>query len=311
MIFFFYGPNGYAARQEIHRLRDSYVQKTGSDLGFERLDGTRQGLQDLRSVLQTAPFLVTSRLIVVEGLGTTKPAADALTKVLEAVPASTVVVFYDAETDSRTAYYKTLLKSARPIKFEMLTSSDLIEWLDKKVKRLGGSLTRPAAQALLDACGDDQWRLEGELTKLVNYNSVVTPEAVKLMVVPTLNQSIFDLTEAMSAGRGRAALVSYQNLLAERVNEHYILTMVTWQLRNLLFARCAGGITPTELSKVAGLSPYVASKAVTAAKGYEEATLRAAMIAAAECEYRIKSGLEPSERAVERLILEVAARRYL
>jgi DNA polymerase-3 subunit delta len=309
MIFFFYGPNVYAARQEIHRLRLSYITKTGSNLGFERLDGTRQGLQDLRSVLQTVPFLVTSRLIIVEGLGTTKPAADAFTKVLEAIPSSTVVVFYDSVTDSRTAYYNALLKMSRPVKFDLLNHSDLIEWLVKRSKQLGGIISRPAAQLLLTVCGDDQWRLEGELIKLISYQIEVTVETIHLMVVPSVTQSIFDLTEAMTAGRGRVALLGYQNLLSERVNEHYILTMVTWQLRNLLLAKSAGGITPSELSKVAGISPYAAGKAVMAAKGYNETTLRIALVSAAECEYRIKSGLELPERAIERLILEIAARR--
>ena len=52
-----------------------------------------------------------------------------------------------------------------------------------------------------------------------------------LLVVPTLNQSIFDLVEAMTAGRGKMAMGAYHELLAERTNEIYLLTMVIWQLR--------------------------------------------------------------------------------
>ena len=309
MIFFFYGPNAYAARHEIHRMSEAYVKKTGSDIGFERLEGAGLTLKGLQTTLQTSPFLATSRLVIIDDFGKVKVTSEALEHTLASIPSTTVAVFYDSDVDQRTAYYKTMHKVARNVKFEAMTGSQLIAWVTNETKRLGGTIERPAAQALLATAGEDQWRLSGELSKLVSYQPKVTAETVAFLVVPTLNQSIFDLVEAMTAGRGKAALGAYHELLAERTNEIYLLTMVIWQLRNLLLARTAHGLAPNDLAKVAGMSPYVAGKAMQAARAYDESTLKQAFLAATECEYRIKSGREPAQPAVERLILEVATKR--
>jgi DNA polymerase-3 subunit delta len=309
MIFFFYGPNAYAARHEIHRMTEAYIKKTGSDLGFERLDGSNLTLKGLQATLQASPFLATSRLVIVDDFGKVKVTGEALEAAMAVIPSTTVAVFYDAEVDQRTAYFKTMQKIARSVKFEAMTGAQLVAWVSAETKRLGGTIDRTAAQALLAAAGEDQWRLSGEINKLVNYQSKVTPETVALLVVPTLNQSIFDLVEAMTAGRGKAAMSAYHELLAERTNEIYLLTMVIWQLRNLLLARTAVGLAPNDLAKVAGMSPYVAGKAMQAARSFDESALKQAFLAATECEYRIKSGREPAQPAVERLILEVATKR--
>jgi DNA polymerase-3 subunit delta len=309
MIFFFYGPNAYAARQELHRMTKAYTQKTGSDLGLERLDGSSLTLKGLQATLQASPFLATSRLVIIEDFGKVKVTGEELEASLAAIPSTTVAVFYDSEVDQRTAYYKTMHRVARNVKFDNQTSAQLVTWLINEAKRLGGSIDRPAAQALLAAAGEDQWRLSGEISKLVSYKPKVTTETIQLLVVPTLNQSIFDLVEAMTAGRSKAALGVYHDLLAERTNEIYLLTMVIWQLRNLLLARTAHGLAPNDLAKVAGMSPYVAGKAMQAARAYDETTLKQAFLAATECEYRIKSGREAAQPAVERLILDVATKR--
>lgn len=309
MIFFFYGPNAYAARHEIHRMTEAYIKKTGSDLGFERLDGSSLNLHTLQATLQASPFLATSRLIIIDDFGKVKVTGEALEKVLASIPSTTVAVFYDGEVDQRTAYFKTMHKVARNVKFEAMNGSELTAWIMAEAKRLGGSIDRTAAQALLTTAGEDQWRLSGEINKLVNYQPKITTETIALLVVPTLSQSIFDLVEAMTAGRGKAAMSAYHELLAERTNEIYLLTMVIWQLRNLLLARTAVGLAPNDLAKVAGMSPYVAGKAMQAARSFDESTLKQAFLAATECEYRIKSGLDPAQPAIERLILEVATKR--
>jgi DNA polymerase-3 subunit delta len=309
MIFFFYGPNAYAARHEIHRMTQAYIKKTGSDLGLERVDGSNLNLKTLQAALQTSPFLATSRLVIIDDFGKVKVTSEALEASLAVIPSTTVAVFYDSDVDQRTAYYKTMHKVARSVKFEALSTPHLITWITNEAKRLGGSTDRAGAQALLSTAGEDQWRLSGEISKLVSYQPKITPETVALLVVPALHQSIFDLVEAMTAGRGKAALGVYHELLAERTNEIYLLTMVIWQLRNLLLARTAHGLAPNDLAKVAGMSPYVAGKAMQAARAYDESTLKQAFLAATDCEYRIKSGLEPAQPAVERLILEVATKR--
>src|ERR1700684_3697593 len=99
MIFFFYGPNTYAARQQLAKLVVEYEKKTGSNLGLERIDGAKVKPDALNASLQAAPFLATSRLVIVEDLGLNKAVAATVDRYLKNIPATTVAVFYDPTVD--------------------------------------------------------------------------------------------------------------------------------------------------------------------------------------------------------------------
>jgi len=110
MIFFFCGPNTYAARQQIAKLVAEYTKKTGSNLGLERLDGARLKSEELTATLQAVPFLSRSRLVIIEDLGSNKAIAPNIASYLKGIPATTVAVFYDPAVDQRGSYVKQLPK---------------------------------------------------------------------------------------------------------------------------------------------------------------------------------------------------------
>ena len=306
MTFFFYGDNVYALRQQLAKMSAEYLKRTGSDFGLQRIDGAAAKPQELAAVLQAAPFLATSRLVIVENAAANKSAK--VGALMATVPDTTVAVFVESQVDRRTTAYKDLGAADRVIEFKPLPPGQLVSWVVAEVKRLGGSIGRPAAQALVDLVGDDQWRLAEEANKLVNFSSDITVDAVKDLVIASVDQSIFDLVDAMTAGRVSVALAGYRTMLDRRESEIYILTMVQWQLRNLLWAVTApNGITQAELAKAAGLSPFVAGKAIAARKHSTEAILVAAYILASEAEFDIKTGRIKAEAAVEQLIYNVAA----
>ena len=306
MIFFFYGQNSYALRQEVRRLTDTYVSKTGSNFGLERVDGLKVTAQELTAELQTVPFLSTSRLVIVQELGSNKTVAGRSRR-SPRMPASTVVVFIDTEVDRRTSYFKTLSGIAKAVEFSQLSGSKLETWVRQEVARQSAKISPNATRRLIELVGEDQWRLSSEIGKLSNYSEEITPATVEEMVEPAFSETIFNLVDAMTAGRGGLALKLFQGLIQQKTSEIYILTMIQWQLRNLLLAKASGGITPSELAKQTGISPYVATKVVAKRRDFSLDILKAAFTAAVDCEYRIKSGQAPAEAAVEQLIFQISS----
>lgn len=306
MIFFFYGANSYAARQQLAKLTAEYVKKSGSDFGLERLDGARLKPDELQGALQAAPFLANSRLVIIESLGTNKTVAAKVGDYLTDVPATTVAVFYDPNVDQRTSYFKTLSAAAKAIKFEPLATPRLHQWVAREAAKHDATIERPAIGRLLDLAGEDQWRLAGEVAKLAAYRSPITVAEVDAMVEESQTESIFNLAEAMTAGRSEDGLRLYARLREEGLNEMYILTMVIWQLRNLLLAKTAGQTTPPELAKAAGMSPYVAGKMLSKRHLVDEGRLKDAFVEAVDTDYQIKSGAGTADVLVEQLIYRVA-----
>jgi DNA polymerase III delta subunit len=307
MTIFFYGPNTYALRQQLAQMMAAYRAKAGSDFGLGRVEGAAVKAHDLQATLAATPFLASSRLVIVEGVAANKPAAEKLAGVMAAVPATTVAVFVEREVDQRTVAFKALNRADKVVKFEALSGPKLLGWMRGEVQRLGGNIEPAAVRELVDRAGEDQWRLAGEINKLVNFGSEITVAVVQELVVPSVERSIFDLVEAMTAGRVAAALSSYRALLNHKESEMYVLTMIQWQLRNLLLAKTAPPVLgPAELAKAAGMSPYVAGKMMSAQGGMDEGVLRAAHRAAVDCEFDIKTGRLKAEVAVEQLIYKIA-----
>jgi DNA polymerase-3 subunit delta len=307
MKLFFYGPNTYEMSRQIRQMTEAYLKKAGSDFGLERLDGAAATVAQLNSALQASPFLANSRLVIVEGIAQNKSLGEKLTKLMEGVPASTVVVFADRTVDQRTSVFKQLMKADKVVKFEALTGPKLLGWAKAEVESQGGTAEPAALRELVETAGEDQWRLSGEINKLVNYNPAVSVKLVRELVAPSVEQSIFHLVEAMTAGKAAPALAGFRRLLERRESEMYVLTMVQWQLRNLLLAKAApAAMTPAELAKAAGMSPYVAGKMMEAQGGLGDSALKQAYQLAADCEYDIKTGRLKGEPAVEQLIYRVA-----
>lgn len=306
MIFFFYGPNTFAARQQIAKLASEYIKKTGSNLGHERINGAKVTYQELSSSLQASPFLAASRLVVVEDLAINKALHPKVADLTAAIPSTTIAVFYDPAVDQRTSYFKHMFKVAKTVKFEPLATAQLHRWIQQEVVRLDAEIEGGAISGLLARAGEDQWRLQNELTKLAGAKTHITAELINELVVANQNETIFDLVEAMSSGRTGRALEIYGQLRAEQMGEIHILSMVIWQLRNLLFAKVAGNMTSTELAKKAGMSPYVAGKMQTKQRNIHEDIIKNAFLQAVDTDYRIKSGQGAADALVEQLIYQVS-----
>lgn len=306
MTLFFYGPSTYLLHQQTEQMVQAYLKKTGSDIGLERIDGSLAKPAEIRAALQAAPFLTSSRLVVITGLSAAKSTLDKLGNPMALVPKSTVAVFAEPAIDQRTAAFKFLSGADKVVKFEPPTPTQLASWVKRQVESLGGSIDRPAVTALLKRAGDDQWRLSQEIAKLVSYDPAVSAESVALLVVRSPDATIFDLVEAATSGRVADALAAFADMAALKNDDMYVLTMLQWQLRNLLLAKVTpNGLSSGELAKAAGMSPYVATKMMAAAKKHDEATLRAAVMRAADLEFEIKSGVVKSDVGLEQLIFSL------
>lgn len=305
MILFFYGANSFAARAKLGQLKEQYIAKNGNDFGLDQLDGERIKLQDLVQQLQAVPFLATSRLIIIENLGKNKTVAEDILERLDDVPESTIVVLYDPEVDKRSKYFKTLSKLPRAAEFKPLTPPQLSRWIEDQVIKLGSKIERPAVQELMNRCGDDQWRLQGEITKLATHSDMITKTHVEELVEVSEEQNIFAFLDSVMAGDLRSSLAGLERLQAMGQNEMYILTMLLWQLRQVLLAKLSGLTNSNELAKKASLSPYAAGKAITLARKVDEEVLKDMYTACVDCEYGIKTGKATPEELLEGLVIRL------
>ncbi len=308
MIFFFCGPNTFASRRKMDEIVARYTKKTGSDFGLERINGSEVSYKDLEAALLAVPLLSSSRLVIIDRLSENKAVSPRVEELLDKIPESTVAIFYEAEVDERSLYFKAMHKKAKGVKFAQPDKNQLAAWIGREVEKLGGKVDRPTIHLLIERAGEDQWRLEQEIVKLVSYQKEVTVDVIEKLVVSNEHQDVFKLVEAVAGHQTKKALGVYRGLLSDQVGEVYILSMIIWQLRNLLLAKTAGNLTPPELAKKAGMSPYVAGKVMAARRNYEEEDLKEAYLLAIDTDYRVKSGQGEPSWLVEDLIYKLSSR---
>lgn len=307
MILFFYGDNDFAMRREVERVREHYVKKSGGDMSLEVFDLSETGFDNLLRSVAAVPLFASSRLIIVRGLSKNTAAASKIEQLLKNVSPTTVVIFEERAIDKRSKVFKTLSKlPAKNVRqFKVPTADQVVRWVIDEVKRRGGQIDMSTAKKLCEQVGIDQWQLEQEIIKLLNYDTTITSQNINLLVVPNTSQTIFMLIDAVAEQNLTRALELYHQLGRDGVADQQILAMFNWHFRNLALAYDNIG-SGLNWAKTFGVSPFAAGKADQLARRLDGTEIGRAYRLIVEADYAIKTGVKSSQAALEDLIYQLA-----
>jgi len=302
MILFFYGENSYAMRQEVERLKGHYAKKSDGDLNLEVIDMAEHSVGSLLDALAVMPLLASSRFIILRGLGDNKKAVEKIDEILASVADSTVLLIEEPKVDRRSSYFKKLSALKQAKEFKQLSDVALRDWIVQQAQRHGGTVSPALAMSLLRRVGNDQWQLAQEIQKLVAYDKNVTQAAIDELVVANVEQTIFELTDAVVAQNLDRAMSTYKNLVRQGVADQQIIAMLVGQYRNIVLAHDNAG-QGSGWAKQFGIKPYPAEKAMQVAMKMTLDDLRRAYALIVEADYSIKTGMLDSSSATQNLII--------
>lgn len=306
MILFFYGPNNFAARRKLQETVTRFKSTTGSDFSLEQFDGSNQNLSinEVIGAITTVPFLAANRLIVLEDVLANKKLSEPLLPALNDAPKETVVLIYESKVDERTKLFKELKNLAKSVKFELLDEQQLSLWVRKSVQDMGGEIDKSNARILIDRVGNNQWRLWNEIHKLIAYNPKVSEANIELLVEPTFENSIFDMVETIARGQATEAIKLYLGLRNQKAQPLYILSMIAWQIRNLLVVKVAGLSSENNISD-AKISPFVVNKIRPLVTGIELDNIVRSYSSIQETDLKLKTTQTNPDVLMQQLILRV------
>jgi DNA polymerase-3 subunit delta len=164
-------------------------------------------------------------------------------------PASTgVLIFIVDSLPANTRLAKAIKKIGQVRDCKSPSARELPAQLVNLAAERDATLSRQAAQMLVQTVGSDLAQLVGEIDKLATYvgrGGQITLEAISQLVTSTAGPAAFDLTNALTAGDTAAALDALSGMLATRGEEFRALGMIGWHLRKSLraadmYARGAG-----------------------------------------------------------------------
>jgi len=262
MIRVLTGANSFMWRAELTKIAQGFVREHG-DTALEQLDGEEASYERISEAVQSLPFLVSKKLVILHTPSANKQFIENVETLFFNMPEVTDVMIIEPKLDKRTMYYKWLKKNTDFKEYNELDSRGLAPWMVQYAKEQGGKLTLSDAAYLTDRIGINQERVSNEIQKLTLSGDTITRKIIDKMTEPTPQSKIFDLLDAAFSGQTKKALHIYAEQRSMKVEPQEILAMIGWQLRQIALAKTAGN--KHDLIKEAKMSPYSANKATSIA----------------------------------------------
>ena len=346
MLYVLHGEEEFSRSEVVRDLKTRMAEDGLGDLNTTTLDGRSVGLDEVVAACDILPFLGNRRLVIVEGLmsrlggrarGRRRRSSrqkdtddvavaesqsddwDRLADYLPRLPPTTRLVL--VETTSLPASHP-LLKLAVDIpdsyihEFGPLTGGELEAWVRRRAKDKGAEITPVAARLLISYAGSGLRALDSELEKLVahgGYAQAIDEADVRALVVPDFETNIFSLVDALGERNRAGALAELEQMLADRANELYLLTMIVRQVRLILGMKdlmLEGNTSPAEIARLLGVRHrFVIEKLQKQARLFEVEELETILGRTLEIDQSIKTGRIAGRLALELLVVEICHRR--
>lgn len=271
---------------------------------------------DIIAAAQTLPMMAERRLVIVRDsalLGSGKAAGEAdgaaaLDAYLDRLPDTASIVFYvRGKADGRKKLTAALGKKGVAVQFDPLGDSELYRWIAQTAKGYGKAIDISTSSLLAFTAGRELLTLQQEIAKLAAYagaRDAITREDIAAVVTPTLECTVFQMVDAIVAGKEADAHRLLKAMLENGEARIGILAMMARQYRNLLHLKLMqqNGAPQGEIQKKLGVPAFAMRRLTEQARGADAGALRMKLDLCVDTDYAIKSGRMREDAALERAI---------
>jgi len=289
-------------------LRAHVLAGAPADFNHDRLDGAATAKAELIDALRSLPVMAQRRLVELREPDAPRAAgrglADVLAPAIEELGRgnTSVLVVVAAKVDRRTRWVKAIGDAATLLCEPPRGRREVVAFIRAEAKRQAVSLAKGVPEKLAERIGAHPLLLRQELAKLsllVEARGEVTLEHVVAASIDVADEPVWDLTDAIGAGRSAEALVLLARLARGGAAPPLVLGALASHFRRLVRLRGGGNL---------GVPPFVRQKLESQAQRYSEARLVACLGAIHETDLALKgSGSLAPDLALERLVIGLAA----
>lgn len=315
MIIFFYGPETFLSRRKLNEIIVKKAEKCG---GFNvyRMSAGNFDLSKLKESVERMSIFGTKKIIILENIfSLATETLDEIAKFISskklADDRDNLLIFWDEEVETngrKSSLFKILTeKPAFSQKFENLNPRQLKTWILKEMEARGGKISQPALEFLASCVGNDLWRLNQELDKLIAYKNsgIITSADIRMLVAAEFNSNIFNLTDALGRKDRKTALsLLYREVGAGR-DELEILGMVAGHFRRLISLRSLVEAGRLVSAAALGFHPFVFQKTLNQSRNFTLTDLKSKFRKIVETDFMIKTGKIDKKAGLEMLIFSL------
>ena len=324
MIIFFYGEDTFRSYEKVLEIKNKFSLNDKSRAGlslFDAKDSKDSAYEKKKATLSASGLFSSKKLFIAKRIITESP-TDEQAKILKflkertekiKVDPDSVVLFWEEGTPRKNnALFKFLLAQSRKQNFEKLSGTKLNQWIVDRIKISSpeASIAKDALEKLITFVGNDTALLTQELEKLISFSesSMISAEAIDLLIKADLDNNIFETIEALSANRKKKALELFHRHLDNGDDPFYLFSMFVYQFRNLLRIASLqedGIFSEFEIAKITKLHPFVVKKSYMQAKNFGENKLISIYKKLGALDTKIKTGQADIKLSLDKFIVEL------
>jgi len=328
MIYLIHGADSFRAREKLNELIAEFRKKDSGNANLDIFGAEEIDIKKIKVAAETLGFLSPLRTVVIKDLfagksEAKKPIADFVLLQAKKKNGADFIFFESQEIKKShspaSSGWNALAKAGKAFKFDLLGSGELMNYILDKFKKEKIKINPGAAAKLALYVGDDLWRMNAEIEKLIllktdlnsqeQKNTVIADEDIEAIVKSDLPVVIFSTTDALINRNKKQAL----NLLASHLEKGdeplYLFSMFVSQFRNLLKIKDImekNKISqPEEIARILKLHPFVVKKNIPAALKFNYEYLKKIYKRLLRFDFLIKKGRLDPKTALEMIVIEV------
>lgn len=254
MITVLSGKNIFSLNQYKNEVVDQQIKDYG-EYSIEILNASEVSFKDILINVQTMPFLVEKKLIIISDIAVNKDATEDVEKLLEVDNQNVEILIVESNFDKRSSLYKTLKKKTNFKEFNDLDDYTLSKWISEIAKKNSYKISNSEISYLVQRVGSDQQKLFNELNKLASYENNITKENIELLTTKSIKSTTFDMLDSLFQGNINRAVEFYNEQRALNVEPQMIVGSLVWQLRVILAVKYSKE-NIDQTAKLSKFSPY-------------------------------------------------------
>ncbi|ANZ94424.1 DNA polymerase III subunit delta [Brochothrix thermosphacta] len=315
-VYLIIGTEAYIIQETLKRIEENALIADEAEFNYANFDLTETSIEVAIGEAESVPFWGDRKVVILQRptfLTSEKDKVDHQIKgfenyLNEPVPFTILVIVAGVDKlDARKKISKLVQKNAVVIDATAPNEQSLLRWLSERATALNMDYEPAAMQELMVLTNFQLSVAIQELEKIALFvnGGLMTVQIVEDMVVRSLEQNVFQLTEKVVNKETGKALRIYQDLIKQKEEPIKILALLISQFRlmNQVKIMKKKGYSDPEMARTLKVHPYRAKLAAQSVRNIELIHLQTALAALAKADFELKTGRGLPGQKVEWFIL--------
>ncbi len=312
MLQIYFGEESFLIHQAIKKKQKEFISNNPNSL-IEIFNGDESPVEDfLLSISQGRGLFVDKKIIILRDVFEyDKNSQDKILNFFKKNKLSEdveIVISWNGKIKVNKLL-NFLKKNSKIQEFKKITVLEIEKFISNKLEGKN-QIDYGVAREMMLLFNNDLWRLDRELEKLINFKSgdKITREDFYKICEGEATVKIFDLVDAIGSKNKKKALELLKFLINQGVDVFYILSMMIFQIRNLVLVldcKNKGIFNSQEVAERTKLHPFVVQKALIQLRGFNSQKLKEIYERAFALDINSKSGKINLSEALEDFIIKI------